>query len=248
MFFNKSDESKDKVINEVLSNDSFDNLNLDLINLDLKVETGDKFEVHFYGPEDEKPSVELKDDTLQIKEPKLDYQHGKFWRKGFVEVNIVSQSDNGNLIVTVPEGHHLSAIIVSSVSGDTNFKNLSLDSLAISVVSGDVSLRTVQTDEVKLTTTSGDIGLKEVTVKRGKAQLVSGDFTLKNSLVLDKFKVSTTSGDNLVEDVKAAKYQLRTLSGDNSLFGKNGTRAEVNSTNNTGTIILSTLSGDNTVK
>ncbi|MGX4701970.1 hypothetical protein [Lactobacillus gasseri] len=93
MFFSKSDESKDKVINEVLSNDSFNNLNLDLINLDLKVETGDKFEVHFYGPEDEKPSVELKDDTLQIKEPKLDHQHGKFWRKGFVEVNIVSQSD-----------------------------------------------------------------------------------------------------------------------------------------------------------
>ena len=42
MFFSKSDESKDKVINEVLSNDSFNNLNLDLINLDLKVETGDK--------------------------------------------------------------------------------------------------------------------------------------------------------------------------------------------------------------
>lgn len=248
MFFNKNDETKDKVVDEVLSSDSFNNLNLDLIDLDLKVETGNKFEVHYCGSEDEKPSVELKDDTLEIEEPRVERKHGKFWRKDFIEVNIVSQSDSGALVVTVPDGHQLGAVKVSSVSGDTDFKSLNLDSLVISVVSGDVSLRTVQTDEVKLTTTSGDINLKEVTVKQGKAQLVSGDFTLKNSLVLDQFKASTTSGDNLVEDVKAAQYQLSTLSGDNSLFGKNKTAAEGDSTNNAGTIILSTLSGDNTVK
>lgn len=248
MFFNKNDETKDKVVDEVLSSDSFNNLNLDLIDLDLKVETGNKFEVHYCGSEDEKPSVELKDDTLEIEEPRVERKHGKFWRKDFIEVNIVSQSDSGALVVTVPDGHQLGTVKVSSVSGDTDFKSLNLDSLVISVVSGDVSLRIVQTDEVKLTTTSGDIDLKEVTVKQGKAQLVSGDFTLKNSLVLDQFKASTTSGDNLVEDVKAAQYQLSTLSGDNSLFGKNEAAAEGDSTNNAGTIILSTLSGDNTVK
>ena len=43
MFFNKNDETKDKVVDEVLSGDSFNNLNLDLIDLDLKVETGNKW-------------------------------------------------------------------------------------------------------------------------------------------------------------------------------------------------------------
>lgn len=31
MFFNKNDETKDTVVDEVLSSDSFNNLNLDLI-------------------------------------------------------------------------------------------------------------------------------------------------------------------------------------------------------------------------
>ncbi len=101
MFFNKNDETKDKVVDEVLSSDSFNNLNLDLIDLDLKVETGNKFEVHYCGSEDEKPSVGLKDDTLEIEELRVERKHGKFWRKDFIEVNIVSQSDSGALVVTV---------------------------------------------------------------------------------------------------------------------------------------------------
>lgn len=248
MFFNKSDDTKDKVIDKVLSNDSFTNLNIDLIDLDLKIETGDKFEVHYKGLSDEEPSVELTNDTIEIKEPKIDHKDSKLWKKGIFEVNIVSYNDGGNLIITVPEDIHLSAGRVSTISGDTDIKNLKLDSLSLFVVSGDVSLKETQVDEVKLTATSGDIDFKRVKVKQGKVKLTSGDFTMKNGEVSGKLQVSTSSGDNIVENVKAQQYQLSTLSGDNSLFGKNGTVAKVNSTNNDGTIILSTLSGDNTVK
>ncbi len=79
-------------------------------------------------------------------------------------------------------------------------------------------------------------------------KLTSGDFKIEDSTVFDELKVSTTSGDNLVKDVKAAQYRLSTLSGDNSLFGKNRSTEKVNSENSEGTIVLSTLSGDNTVK
>lgn len=67
MFFNKNDETKDTVVDEVLSSDSFNNLNLDLIDLDLKVETGNKFEVHYCGSEDEKPALSLKMIHLKLK-------------------------------------------------------------------------------------------------------------------------------------------------------------------------------------
>lgn len=248
MFFSKNEEDKAKLVNEVLSKDSFDKLNIELIDIDLKIEFGNSFEIHYRGPLDEKPSVEFKNDVLEVKEPKVDHNHGKFWKKGFIEVNIVSHNDSGNLVVTVPDGHHLSEIKTTTVSGDTDIKNLIVDSLAVFAVSGDINLNKVQSDEVKLTTTSGDIDLKKVAVRQGKVKLTSGDFKIEDSTVFDELKVSTTSGDNLVKDVKAAQYRLSTLSGDNSLFGKNRSTEKVNSGNSEGTIVLSTLSGDNTVK
>lgn len=42
-----------------MSNDTFINLHLDLINLDLIVDTGDRFECHFYGPDDDYPASSL---------------------------------------------------------------------------------------------------------------------------------------------------------------------------------------------
>ena len=52
----------------------------------------------------------------------------------------------------------------------------------------------------------------------------------------------------LVENTKVAQYQLSTLSGDNSLFGKRGVAAQRGDEHDKSTLILSTLSGDNTVR
>ena len=50
------------------------------------------------------------------------------------------------------------------------------------------------------------------------------------------------------ENTKVAQYQLSTLSGDNSLFGKRGTATQIGNENDKSRLILSTLSGDNTVR
>ena len=50
MLFNTSGKTKNEYVNEILSNDSFTNLKLDLIDLDLKIKAGDHFEVHYRGP------------------------------------------------------------------------------------------------------------------------------------------------------------------------------------------------------
>ena len=49
MLFNTSEKTKKEYVNEILSNDSFTNLKLDLIDLDLKIKAGDHFEVHYRG-------------------------------------------------------------------------------------------------------------------------------------------------------------------------------------------------------
>lgn len=109
-------------------------------------------------------------------------------------------------------------------------------------------MKKVEVEDAKLTTTSGDIDFINVIVNHGKVKLTSGDFKMKNSEVGDELRVSTTSGDTLVENTKVAQYQLSTLSGDNSLFGKRGVAAQRGDEHDKSTLILSTLSGDNTVR
>src|SRR5699024_8174595 len=127
-------------------------------------------------------------------------------------------------------------------------ETLKLKALMGFAVSGALDLKKVEVEDAKLTTTSGDIDCTDVVVNQGKAELVSGDFKLKNTEVGDELRVSTTSGYTLVENTKVAQYQLSTLSGDNSLFGKRGTATQIGNENDKSRLILSTLSGDNTVR
>lgn len=248
MFFNTSEKTKNEYVNEILSNDSFTDLKLDLIDLDLKIKAGDHFEVHYRGPVDKKPSLVFNENLLEIKEPKVERKPGKFWKKGIIEINIVTDKDRGELVITVPEDQHLHMLNASSVSGDSSLENLKLEALMGSAVSGDLDLKKVEVEDAKLTTTSGDIDFINVIVNHGKVKLTSGDFKMKNSEVGDELRVSTTSGDTLVENTKVAQYQLSTLSGDNSLFGKRGVAAQRGDEHDKSTLILSTLSGDNTVR
>ena len=248
MFFNTSEKTKNEYVNEILSNDSFTDLKLDLIDLDLKIKAGDHFEVHYRGPIDKKPSLVFNENLLEIKEPKVERKPGKFWKKGIIEINIVTDKDRGELVITVPEDQQLHMLNASSVSGDSSLENLKLEALMGFAVSGDLDLKKVEVEDAKLTTTTGDIECTNVVVNQGKVKLISGDFKMKNSEVGDEVKVSTTSGDTLVENTKVAQYQLSTLSGDNSLFGKSGAAAQIGDENNKSRLILSTLSGDNTVR
>lgn len=248
MFFNTSEKSKNEYVNEVLSNDSFTDLKLDLIELDSRIKSGDHFEVYYRGPVDKKPSLVLNENLLEIKEPKVERKSGKFWKKGVIEINIVTDKDRAELVITVPEDQHLHMLNASSVSGDSSLENLKLEVLMGFAVSGDLDLKKVEVEDAKLTTTSGDIDCTDVVVNHGKVKLISGDFKMKNGEVGDEVKVSTTSGDTLVENTKVAQYQLSTLSGDNSLFGRRGTAVQIEDENNKSRLILSTLSGDNTVR
>ena len=72
MLFNTSEKTKNEYVNEILSNDSFTDLKLDLIDLDLKIKAGDHFEVHYRGPVDKKPSLVFNENLLEIKEPKVE--------------------------------------------------------------------------------------------------------------------------------------------------------------------------------
>lgn len=248
MFFKTSEKTKNEYVNESLSNDSFSDLKLDLIELDLTIKSGDYFEIYYRGPVDKKPSLTLSEEKMEIKEPEVKRKSGKFWKKGIIEINVVTDKDRGNLVITVPRNCQLNEIKANSVSGDLVLEGLELKTLIGFAVSGNLDLKKLQVKNAKLTTTSGDIDFTNVVTNQGKVKLTSGDFKMKNSEVLAELRVATTSGDTLVENTKVSQYQLSTLSGDNSLFGKRGVAAQIEDESDKSSLILSSLSGDNTVR
>lgn len=248
MFFDKNEDNNVKRVDEVLSNDSFDKLNVDLVDIDFALVGGDQFEVHYRGPEDKKPVVTNAGEVLELKEPKVERKNGKFWKRNHVEINIIRQDDVGTLKVTIPVDHKLSNVTVKLTSGDAVMKQLELETLTFVSLSGDLDLKKVKVDEVAITETSGDIKLKKVLLNRGKIKIVSGDFTIKDSQILDDLDVATTSGDNLAENIEVDQCDLKTVVGDNSIFGGKSTHAQVGKETNGSHLGMHTVSGDNTVK
>ena len=248
MFFDKNEDNEVKIVDEVLSNDSFDKLSVDLVDIDFTLVGGDQFEVHYHGPEDKRPIVTNAGKTLELKEPKVERKNGKFWKRKHVEISIVSQDDIGALKVTVPVERKLVNATLKLTSGDTVVKQVELETLTFTALSGDLHLKKVKVDEVAITETSGDIKLKKVLLNRGKIKLVSGDFTIKDSQILDDLDVATTSGDNLAENIEVDQCDLKTVVGDNSIFGGKATHAQVGKETNGSHLGMHTVSGDNTVK
>lgn len=157
MFFDKNEDNEVKIVDEVLSNDSFDKLSVDLVDIDFTLVGGDQFEVHYHGPEDKKPIVTNTDKALELREPKVERKNGKFWKRKHVEISIVSQDDIGALKVTVPVEHKIANATLKLTSGDTAVKQVELETLTFTALSGDLHLKKVKVDEVAITETSGDI-------------------------------------------------------------------------------------------
>lgn len=248
MFFSKKASGKVKTIDEVLSNDNFDQLSVDLVDMDFALVGGDHFEVHYHGPEDKKPIVTNVGKVLELKEPKVERKNGKFWEKAGIQINIVGRDDVGMLKVTIPINQKLTNTTIKITSGDAVIKQVGLETLIFTSVSGDLSLQKVKADEVAMTETSGDIKLEKVLVDHGKINLVSGDCTIQDSQILTELKVMTTSGDNLAKNIEVDQCDLQTVSGDNLIFGRRASHAQIGKELNGSSLTLSTLSGDNTVK
>lgn len=248
MFFDKTDDQDTKTVDETLYNDEFEKLNVELVDIDLELAGGDKFEIHYHGPEDKKPLVSKEDDLIKVKEPKVERKNGKTWKNKFVNISIVTENDVGKLVVTVPANNELVEVNDHLTSGDAKVKNIQLHNLNHDSVSGDLKLENTKLKTVNLKAVSGDIKLKRTLLEQGNVNLASGDFKMENSQILDSLTVMTMSGDNKVENVEVDQCDLETASGDNSIFGGRADHAQLGKELNGSRLILSTLSGDNIVR
>ncbi|ABX27168.1 DUF4097 family beta strand repeat-containing protein [Lactobacillus helveticus] len=246
MFFNKND--KIEKVDKILTNEAFEELQVDFADINLAIESGDHFEVHYHGTEDKQPVVTQNEQQLRLKQPETDRKNGRFWQKGLFKIEVVTSSDVGKVKITIPKDHHLREAYIGLASGDTKMRDINIDELEFGSASGDLKIDKLNVNKLSLSIVSGDAKLDQVKIDSGNADLTSGNFILKNSQIMKILAVTTVSGDNLIENVEVDQCDLTTLSGDNTIFGGNATHAQIGKETNGSHLKMSAVSGDNTVK
>lgn len=246
MFSNKND--KIEKVDKILTNEAFEELQVDFADINLAIESGDHFEVHYHGPEDKQPVVTQNEQQLRLKQPETDRKNGRFWQKGLFKIEVLTSSDVGKIKITIPKDHHLREAYIGLASGDTKMRDINIDELEFGSASGDLKIDKLNVNKLSLSIVSGDAKLDQVKIDSGNADLTSGNFILKNSQIMKILAVTTVSGDNLIENVEVEQCDLTTLSGDNTIFGGNATHAQIGKETNGSHLKMSAVSGDNTVK
>lgn len=235
MFF-----KKEKIVDETLLEEQFNSIRTELKSLDLEIKTGDNYEVHFSGEESKKPTVEMVDDTVIIKQPKKPEIRGIY-----VSVNLSAEK----LVIIVPKDKTktLDDIRLSSASGDIAISNIIGEDLKVNLASGDLKLKNVFLENGEINVASGGIDIDQLETMDLQASAASGNIKMKDSKFWGTADLSAVSGNLTVSGTSFRTYNLKTVSGESRLFNSSS-KSIKKGTGQKPELKLSTVSGNNTVK
>lgn len=226
-------------VDKTLGTDAFKKLKVDFKSLDLDLNVGDHFEIHYAGPEDNEPELEQNGDQLILTQTNS-ASHDFHWQKGIFKIEF-SQGE-GKVTVTVPQDEEIKEAEVKCKSGNLSVNGIDFKTADLQTLSGNLQVDDSKFQEASFLLVSGDLKVKQTEITQGIAHLTSGDFTMKQSRVLKQMRVKTVSGDNWVKETQVDRCEAQTVSGDVSIANKK------NHVDDGSELFLSTVSGDNRVE
>lgn len=207
VWFKASTDSKsvERIIQED-NLDAFDAINLDLQNVvDCEIVKGDHYSVsaHFYGDNhDYTLECKVENKTLKITSD-IKTQHSK---------------DNINerisiLTITVPKNVCLNRVYTDNLVGDVMFRGIESKDTKITSISGDIDIKDSSLEALEAKVTSGDIILDQWSKGSLDLATISGD-VIVDQISGGKVGLSTTSGDIHVKNTKDCQLSMGLSSGE----------------------------------
>lgn len=226
-------------VDKTLGTEPFKKLKVDFKSLNLTINAGDHFEIHYNGPEDNEPELQQNEDQLILKQISTK-SHDFQWQKGIFKIEF-SQGE-GKVTVTVPKDQEIEEVEVECKSGNVAVDGVKLKKADLETLSGNLRVQNSKLSDVSLLLVSGNLNIKQTEIIQGIAHLTSGNFTMKQSRVVQDMKVKTVSGDNYVKETQVDRCEAQTVNGDVSIANKK------NHVDDGSELFLSTVSGDNRVE
>lgn len=226
-------------VDKTLGTDPFKKLKVDFKSLNLALNAGDHFEIHYNGPEDNEPELEQKGDQLILTQENSN-SHDFQWQKGIFKIEF-SQGE-GKVTITVPQDAELEEVDTKCKSGNVSVDGVNVKETNLETLSGNLRVQNTKLEDANFLLVSGNLNVKQTKITKGIAHLTSGNFNMKQSRVGEQMKVKTVSGDNFVKETQVDRCEARTVNGDVSIANKK------NHVDDGSELFLSTVSGDNRVE
>ena len=187
-------------------NDSFSNINIDVLECDIAFihSTQEECKVVCREIENINHDVTVENGALTIKsyDNRKWYEHiGIFWEKT-------------QITVYLPAAEY-EEVHIKSVSGDISLpSSFTFNNAEIETTSGSINYKANTKNILKLKTVSGDISVSDNNVNTFDCKATSGDISLWNVISASDFTIKTVSGDIELKDCNGANISLKTTSGD----------------------------------
>ena len=202
-----------------LTRRSFKSVDLDIATDDVTIRQGDRFQVHYQGQTNHRPTVSVQGHRLVIKQTATGADHVSLFSGG---------AFSDHLTITVPRG--------TVINGGR-----------IKLTDGDLAVTGVDLKDVQLKNTSGDISLSNLQLANGQARLTDGDFDADQLRVQGHYRVDNASGDNDVHGDQIGACRLYSADGDNEVNGhdRDQDSVDVGDLSSTNVLELNAQDGDN---
>lgn len=185
-------------IEKTIAVDNFSKLELNVDTTDVEIRKGANYQVAYNLPEDEIPSIEVKDQTLTISGKKN--VSSDFSSVCILNIGEYDVEDLNTIIITVPEDAKISEAGINVETGDIKVKDMECDTIDITGNNGDIKISNVTSEHAKLSSESGDISLNNIKLK---------DYTIANEY--GDLKIDNSVGEKAVFDCDSVECELKNL-------------------------------------
>lgn len=191
--FGGSDQFLEKEVQE------FSNIEVNIKSGDIIIEEGDVFSVKYNISDKEKiQRLEVVDGTL-------------YFVTEFDDLFGLSLN-HGEVRITMPKGHNIGKLNLSSVDGDIKFSDRTIKNGILNSVSGDIILDNITSDSINCEGISGDITLRNSIITQVIGNTTSSDISVDGSFL--DVTLKSVSGDCHITSDRIKKMQIETVSGD----------------------------------
>lgn len=201
--------------------DSFNNMQIDLVNSDIIVKEGTEFSITYPESEKENYTIDVCNQTLAITEANPEVFSTIYFGSFGIHQYPVEE-----ITITIPKDYPLSDLTITSDYGDSNIADISCDNLSISNNYGDIYMQNIYCSNLQSNLSDGDciidlsafedfhhqgnygdLTVEESTISNSEITLSDGDLDMTDC-VIDHMNVQLSYGDLTIMN-----SQLQTCNG-----------------------------------
>lgn len=188
-------------VEKTLDMDAFSKLQLNVSETDVEIRKGEDYQISYYLPEDEIPSIEVKNQELIVTGKDLNSQQ---YTIGFFQWD---WNEDDCIVITVPEDAEPIEASLNVESGDIRLQDMVFETVDLCADYGDIDVSDVTSGGADITVESGDIMLKNIKLKDGNIINEYGNLVVENAFV-EKAVLEWESGDCKLNNLESKELHV----------------------------------------